>query len=87
MIDSKCVQFLEKKFGEYPYAERLQDFTNGDVKSVIANNAVNNRFKLIEILYEQSTDEDVKARLYGFKSAVDRKIQIQKVKDLQERCR
>ena len=87
MIDARCVSFLEKKFGEHPYSELLQDFTNEDVKKVIAENAVNNRFKLIEIFYEHSTDEEVRAHLKGFKSASERTLKIQRLKELQERCK
>lgn len=69
MIDKKCEEYLVTEFGDFDYRTRLKDFTNDDVRKILMNKVVTNRYMLFYALYKSTDDPEARAHVLGFESA------------------
>ena len=82
MVSQTVLDYLASKYGEYNYAIRLQDFSDGDVRNAIEESKPRDWFDIENYLYEKA-DEEVQAHLKGFDSAEERRQMVARTKYLQ----
>lgn len=87
MIDKKCEEYLVTEFGEFDYRTRLKDFTNDDVRKILMNKVVTNRYMLFYALYKSTDDLEAQAHALGFESNKARQQMIAKIKAKQAKLK
>ena len=86
MASDKVIKYFNKKFGEYNYRCRLQDFSDEQIKEIITNHKPATWWELEDILMASTSDKEVHAHLKGFDSYKERQEMVAHIKRLQNEC-
>ena len=87
MISEQMVSWLDSNFGKNRYAQKLRDFTDGQLRTVIQESKPSSWDDLKNRLIQDLPDDsNIKAHILGFENTAARRSLLADIKKLQEQC-